>query len=287
MQESCKRTDHDHYITIHDINRYRRIVEDVEIRLDDNDGVSLCLWVLRLQQDGAKCVLKDKRDPPPPESGLSQDSFVMCVQTKFQQNRFQALGKGFVSIDATHNTTQYAGLQLFSILVRDQWGHGVLCGVFPYTDAYAHSTTGVPVAWMLSSNGMEATITFFLNFVKTRNPEISPVIVITDCDKAQMNAITAVYPVSVVLLCWWHVLCAIRMHFCTEEFPEVWERICTWIKTSDQILFDQIWQDLQTDALVPQSLVTSLIIFLFSFFYLLLSHVSHYDSPFTFSHESL
>ena len=135
-----------------------------------------------------------------------------------------------------------------------------LCGdiqpsVFPYTDAYAHSTTGVPVAWMLSSNGMEATITFFLNFVKTRNPEISPAIVMTDRDKARMNAITAVYPVSVVLLCWWHVLRAIRMHFRTEEFPEVWERIRTWIKTSDQILFDQIWQELQTDALVPQSLV--------------------------------
>ena len=170
MRESCKRTDHDHYITIRDINHYCQIVEDVEIQLDDNDVVSLCLWALWLQQDGAECVLNNKRDPPPPESGLSQDLFVMCVQTKFQQNHFQALGKGFVSIDATHNTTQYAGLQLFSILVRDQWGHGALCGIFPYMDAYAHSTTGVLVTWMLSSNVTEATITFFLNFVKMWNP---------------------------------------------------------------------------------------------------------------------
>ena len=80
--------------------------------------ISLLLWVLCLQQDGAACALKDKRDPPPPESGLSQDSFVLCMQTKFQQDHFQALGNKLVSIDATHNTTQYAGLQLFTVLVR-------------------------------------------------------------------------------------------------------------------------------------------------------------------------
>ena len=255
MRESSKRTDRDHYITIRDINRYRRIVEDVEIRLDDNDAISLRLWVLRLQQDGAECALKDKRDPPPPESGLPQDSFVLCVQTKFQQDRFQALGNNFVSIDATHNTTQYAGLQLFSVLVRDQWGHGTLCGAFPFADTHARSTAGVPVAWMLSSSGTEATITFFLNFVKKRSLQITPAIVMTDRDKAQMNAITAVYPVSKVLLCWWHVLRAIRMHFRTEEFPDLWERIGTWVRTSDQILFDRLWQEMQTDSSVPQTLV--------------------------------
>ena len=115
-----------------DINRYRRIVEDLEIRLDDNDAISLQLWLLRLQQGGDQCVLKDIVDPPPPNSGLSEDSFVMCIQTKLQRDRFLALGMNFVSIDATHNTTQYAGLQLFTLLVRDLWGHGTLCGVFPF-----------------------------------------------------------------------------------------------------------------------------------------------------------
>ncbi len=118
-----------------DISRYRRIVEDVEIRLDDNDVISLRLWVLRLQEGGAECFLKDRKDPPPPESGLSPDSFVLCIQNKFQKSHFCALGTNFVSIDATHNTTQYAGLQLFTLLVRDLWGHGMLCGVFPFMDA--------------------------------------------------------------------------------------------------------------------------------------------------------
>jgi hypothetical protein len=134
IRESCTRTDRDYYIMMRDINRYRRIVVDEKIRLDDNDAISLRLWVLRLQQDGAVCFLKDKIDPSPPESGLSQDSFVLCIQTKFQRDRFLALGSDFVSIDATHNTTQYKGLQLFTLLVRDQWGHGALCGGFPFMD---------------------------------------------------------------------------------------------------------------------------------------------------------
>ena len=108
---------------------------------------------------------------------------------------------------------------------------------------------------MLLSNGMEATIKYFLNFIKTQNPEILPGIIMTDHDQAQMNAITAVYPETTVLLWWWHVLRAIRMHFRMEEFLELWERICAWVKTSGQIKFDSWWEEMQSDASVPQSLV--------------------------------
>src|SRR6266404_1654400 len=83
--------------------------------------------------------------------------------------------------------------------------------------------TGIPVAWMLSSDGTQETITFFLNFVKTHNPQIVPVIIMTDRDQAQMNAITTVYPGTTMLLCWWHVLCMIWMHFHMDEFPQLWE----------------------------------------------------------------
>ena len=136
MQDSCKPTDRDYHITMRDISRLRRIVEDEEICLDDNDAISVRLWVTRLWQSGAGAVLKDKRDPPPPGSELSQQSFVLCVQTQFQMDRFRALGSDFLSIDATHNTTQYVGLQLFTLIVRDSWGHGALCGAFSFGDAY-------------------------------------------------------------------------------------------------------------------------------------------------------
>ena len=71
MHESCKPTDRDYHMTMHDISRLRQIVENEEIRLDDNDAISVRLWVTKLRQCGAGAVLKDKTDPPPPESRLS------------------------------------------------------------------------------------------------------------------------------------------------------------------------------------------------------------------------
>ena len=109
--------------------------------------------------------------------------------------------------------------------------------------------------WMPSSSGMEATIQYFLNFVKDRSPGVVPAIIMSDHDKAQMNAVKTVYPDSKLLLCWWHVLRAIQMHFRTEEFLEVWDRIHEWVKTSDQSRFDAIWEWIQTDPSVPQTLI--------------------------------
>ena len=116
-------------------------------------------------------------------------------------------------------------------------------------------STGVPVAWMLSSTTTEATITYFLKFVKDRNPEITPRITMSDCDQGQMSAIKSVYPDTQLLLCWWHVLRAMRTHFRTEEFPELWKRVREWVKTPDQGTFDSIWEWIQTDSSVPQSFV--------------------------------
>ncbi len=98
---------------------------------------------------------------------------------------------------------------------------------------------------------MEVTIKYFLDFVKMWSPDISPAIIMTDCDKAQMNAIMATYPGTTVLLCWWHMLWAIWMHFHTEEFPELWKCIHMWVKTSNQIKFDSWWEEMQTDTSVP------------------------------------
>ena len=38
---------------------------------------------------------------------------------------FQCLGNIFLSINATHNTTQYKGIMLYMIIVQDNWGHGM------------------------------------------------------------------------------------------------------------------------------------------------------------------
>ncbi len=79
-------------------------------------------------------------------------------------------------------------------------------------------SAGIPVAWMLSSNGTEATIQYFLNFVKMRSLEITPRITMSDHDQVQMNAIKAMYPGTTLLLCWWHMLHTMRMQKNSRSF---------------------------------------------------------------------
>ena len=60
--------------------------------------------------------------------------------------------------------------------------------------------------------------TILLNFVKVQIPEITPAIVRSDCNQVPLNVILAVYLDSMMLLCWWYVLCTMQMHLWMEEF---------------------------------------------------------------------
>src|SRR5216684_4641090 len=107
---------------------------------------------------------------------------------------------------------------------------------------------------MLSSNGMQATIEYFLNLIKSQNPEISPSIFMTDRDHAQVNAIHAAFPqCQRVFYCWWHVLQAIHTHFNTKEFPKLWSLIQDWVRLIDDDKFNIYWKQIQGDPDVPKS----------------------------------
>jgi hypothetical protein len=113
---------------------------------------------------------------------------------------------------------------------------------------------GVLVAWMLSSNGTQPTIEFFLNLIKARSPGISPSIFMTDRDQAQINVIHLAFPdCGRIFYCWWHVLCAIRTHFNTKEFSDLWPLIQDWVRTTDDNEFNACWTRIQADTKVPKS----------------------------------
>jgi hypothetical protein len=99
-------------------------VEQQEIRLHLQDAISVWLWVNRFRDNDTLVFYKDKADQPPPNSQLEQDSFVLCIQAKFQLDTFWHLGNRFIGIDVTHNVTAYPGFLLFTIIARDNWGHG-------------------------------------------------------------------------------------------------------------------------------------------------------------------
>jgi len=107
---------------------------------------------------------------------------------------------------------------------------------------------------MLSSNGTQATIQYFLNLIRAQSPEISLSIFMTDRDHAQVNAIRVAFPqCHRIFYCWWHVLRAIRTHFNTKEFPDLWELIQDWVRTTDDNDFNDWWAQIQGDADVPAS----------------------------------
>ena len=125
LQIRFSEDEREHYITRGEICRIRKDVERANIQLDLNDAQSTRIWVNTLQSEGEFMYYKDKRDPPPEGSDLASDLFILCLQTNFQKKAYKRLGNGFLGIDATHNVTQYKGILLFTLMARDNWGHGM------------------------------------------------------------------------------------------------------------------------------------------------------------------
>ena len=99
-------------------------MEQQEIRLHPQDVISVWLWVDRFRDNDTLVFYKDKVDQPPPNSQLEKDTFVLCIQARFQLDAFRCLRDRFIRIDATYNVTRYPGFLLFMIVAQDNWGHG-------------------------------------------------------------------------------------------------------------------------------------------------------------------
>ena len=113
----------DQLISLREVNKIAQALDDDDkIRLHPDDAIATRLLIEQLSKEGTRTFYKDKQDLPPDNSGIKRDAFVLCIQTSFQLDAFQRLGSGFIGIDATHNTTQYQDLLLFTIIARDRWG---------------------------------------------------------------------------------------------------------------------------------------------------------------------
>ena len=113
----------------------------------------------------------------------------------------------------------------------------------------------MPVAWMLMSSATTEIITFFVKWVRDTSPSVQPAVIMTDRDQAQIAALEITFPQSRILLCTWHVLRAIRSHFVTSQFQGLWEKVKAWVKTDDIGQFYNIWDEISSDPLVPESVV--------------------------------
>ena len=190
-------------------------------------------------------------------SGLAVDTFVLMIQTHYQKEVFEKYGHGFAGIDATHNTTHYENMSLFTVIIQDNWGHGEIICYYYCTVWYLMVIyiKGCLIAWMISSNVMEATIDFFLGTLCETNPKVILSKIMSDFDKAQINAIRNCYPESQVFLCWWHVniLHTWQQHIVISHYPELWNLLKGWIHLMGEAEFNECWTKIQ--ALAPTSFI--------------------------------
>ena len=107
MNLENKGTSRRHFCTRADVCRIEKMIEQDTVRLAPQDGPSVLKWIERLREAGHYVEFKGSYDPPPPHSNVENNAF-------------------FAGIDATHNTTHYENMSLFTLLVRDKWGHGTL-----------------------------------------------------------------------------------------------------------------------------------------------------------------
>jgi hypothetical protein len=91
---------------------------------------------------------------------------------------------------------------LFTVIVRDRHGHGM------------------PIVWMITSNGQADTIDYFLMYLHQLNPNIIPNKFMSDNDSGQLGWIRFRYSLSQLMLCWWDVLHAWQQHFITRHYLE-------------------------------------------------------------------
>ena len=115
---------------------------------------------------------------------------------------------------------------------------------------------GLPLSWMLASEGTESMLRFYLITFRDANPTVCPRFFMTDKDRAQMNAISIVYPLAKTLLCWWHVLHAFQQHFHTNDHPELWQKLKQWVRVEDKEIFENLWEEIQ--GLAPSNFVNYL-----------------------------
>ncbi|XP_070546630.1 uncharacterized protein [Ptychodera flava] len=122
----------------------------------------------------------------------NNQALIIVYQSMEQRQRAKAYGQDIVFVDATYSGVTAYGFTFYCLLVRDTFGHGT------------------PIAFFVISQENEKNIHTCFEKFKITNPEVSPRAFMVDKDYKEIHVISSLYPMSDVLLCWFHVLQAVQ-----------------------------------------------------------------------------
>ena len=120
-------TSRKHFLTKKDISNIQMKVKDFEIKRHENDATSVSVIVEELREEPFNPILiyKPQGTKDPLYSTLSDDTFILALQTKFQKELYEAHASTILCIDSTHGTNQYR-FKLITCIVPDDHGKGML-----------------------------------------------------------------------------------------------------------------------------------------------------------------
>lgn len=133
MGHRAKRQDFDrtvsrkHFMTTQDIHNIRRSLLDRQIKRHENDATSVDIIVQELKEEQYNPVLiyKPQGTRLQEYPNLPEKSFVLVIQTEFQQLLYRSHCSKILCIDATHKTNAYR-FKLITCMVQDEFSQGNL-----------------------------------------------------------------------------------------------------------------------------------------------------------------
>lgn len=198
----------DSLISDRDIRALQLSHEKTKYSFSSEDSVSTSIWAQKLSNSG-ELMYHNQR----------HDIFELAICPSLGQIAIKNYNK-LICLDSTHRTNSY-NYNLFTLVAQNEFGQGI------------------PVAFLISSDGKTETLTKFLTAFKSICPTVGTFM--TDNDEAEINAIRNVFPESNHLLCWWHVLKAwkekLRQVGCGSDDPLFWEKLVAFLKSSNN--FDE------------------------------------------------
>jgi MULE transposase domain len=208
--------------------------------------------VRNLAKTDSVLLFKGVTDPPPDGSRVEADVFVLIIQSKWQREVWKSIGQNYLGTDGTHNVTKYEKTNLYTIMGRDEFGRGKPVIMTTIYTLYSNNA-GVPICYMLASNGQQATHELYFKTFRENNPTLPPYIIM-DRDLAAFNAARIIYPDVKTLLCLFHLVSAWWKHIVVSKHEATWKLALRLSRATTQVEFDGIWREIK--AIGPPTFVS-------------------------------
>jgi hypothetical protein len=192
-------------------NIARKFNINSDVKLDENDALSVAATVKKLQMEGDNGVFFYQPQGLTlveyPE--LKQDDFVLAYMSLAQEELLRMFGSSIICIDGTHGTNAY-GFEMTTLITIDD------------------QHQGFPTVFFFHSSKSEAMYEIFFRKLKDRVGQIQCKVSMSDDEPAFYNAWESVNGAAEnKLLCAWHVLRNCNKHLLGLEATtrsDIWKK---------------------------------------------------------------